>query len=225
MNYHRALRPGFFIPFGNLNGHSMIVRVGITGGIGSGKSTVAAIFETMGIPIYKADDAARRLMNDNAALKENIQQHFGTGAYKNGQLDRAYLATTVFNNQEKLGLLNSFVHPVTIQDGIDWMNRQTTSYAIKEAAIIFESGTQRDLDYIIGVSAPETLRIHRSMKRDHLTREDVKKRMDRQMDDAIKMKLCDTVINNDGQQALIPQVMNIHQILLARAAGNNTVLL
>ena len=187
--------------------------------MGSGKSTVANIFATLGIPVYQADDAAKRLMNEDAQLKELLVKNFGDAVYTNGLLNRAYLAAAVFSNKDKLTLLNSIVHPATISDGEKWMQQQVTPYAIKEAAIIFESGSQQYLDYIIGVYAPVTLRIHRSMKRDNLSREEVAARMDRQMDDAIKMKLCDTVIINDEQQALLPQVIKIHEHLLATAAA------
>jgi dephospho-CoA kinase len=192
----------------------MTTRVGITGGMGSGKSTVAAVFASLGIPVYQADEAAKRLMNENIPLREQLIHHFGDSVYKDGHLNRGYLAETVFGNKEKLALLNSLVHPVTIQDGEAWMARQTSAYAIKEAAIIFETGTQRYLDYVIGVYAPVILRVHRSMKRDGLSREEIVARMDRQMDDDIKMKLCDAVIINDDQQALIPQVMLLHEKLL-----------
>ena len=192
----------------------MTLRVGITGGMGSGKSTVAAVFAVLGIPVYRADDAAKRLMNEDLLLKEQLTSQFGTATYTNGLLNRAYLAATVFSNKEKLAQLNALVHPVTIRDADEWMKKQTTPYAIKEAAIIFESGSQNYLDYIIGVYAPVTLRIYRSMKRDKLSKEEVNARMNQQMDDAIKMKLCDTVIVNDEQQAVIPQVMKIHEQLM-----------
>lgn len=200
----------------------MALRVGITGGMGSGKSTVAAVFATLGIPVYYADDAAKRLMNEDPALAAALKKQFGEAIYTNGRLNRSYLAAEVFNNKAQLALLNSIVHPVTIADGEHWMALQSTPYAMKEAAIIFESGSQRYLDYIIGVYAPVTLRIHRSMKRDQLSREEVNARMNRQMDDAIKMKLCDAVITNDEQQAVIPQVMKIHaQLLLLSAERQN----
>ncbi len=186
--------------------------------MGSGKSTVAAVFASLGIPVYQADDAAKRLMNEDAALIVALKKHFGEATYTSGVLNRSYLAAEVFNNIEKLALLNSIVHPATIADGENWMAQQATAYAVKEAAIIFESGSQRYLDYIIGVYAPVTLRIHRSMKRDQLSREEVDARMNRQMDDAIKMKLCDTVIVNDDQQAVIPQVLKIHEHLVHLSA-------
>lgn len=196
----------------------MTFRVGITGGMGSGKTTVAAIFETLGVPVYRADDAAKRLMNEDPLLKARLMKSFGELTYADGLLNRKYLAAVVFNDAEKLSLLNSLVHPATINDGEKWMQQQTASYAIKEAAIIFESGSQRYLDYIIGVYAPLTLRIHRSMKRSNIPREEVTARMEQQMDDSIKMKLCDTVIINDEQQALIPQVMNIHATITELAS-------
>jgi len=200
----------------------MTLRVGLTGGMGSGKTTVAAVFATLGIPVYSADDAAKRLMNEDESLKAQLIEKFGENTYTNGLLNRAHLAAEVFTDKDKLTLLNSIVHPATIADGEKWMRQQTTPYAIKEAAIIFESGSQRYLDYIIGVDAPVTLRIYRSMKRDHLSKEEVNARLNRQMDDAIKMKLCDFVINNNGQQAVLPQVMALHEQLLTLARKKET---
>ena len=192
----------------------MTLRIGITGGIGSGKSTVAKVFEVLGIPVYYADEAARRVMNEDEEVRKQIIQHFGASAYKNNQLDRAYIGGQVFNNKQKLELMNSLVHPATIRDSENWMSRQTTPYAIKEAAIIFESGTQDQYDYIIGVTAPVSLRILRAMKRDGLTRDQVLARMEKQINDIIKMRLCDFVIYNDEQQAIIPQVIKLHSTLL-----------
>ena len=194
----------------------MCLRIGLTGGIGSGKSTVARVFEILGIPVYYADEAAKRLMNEDEPLKQQIIRHFGATAYKNNLLDRAYLASQVFANKEKLELLNSLVHPATIRDGEQWMQQQTTSYAIKEAALIFESGTQDQLDHVIGVSAPAPLRILRSMKRDGSTREQVIARMSKQIQETIKMRLCDFIIYNDEQQAVIPQVLALHETLISK---------
>jgi len=196
----------------------MSLRIGLTGGIGSGKSTVAKVFETIGIPVYYADDAARRIMNEDEQVRQQIIAYFGPSAYKNNQLDRAYIGSQVFDNKEKLEFMNSLVHPATIRDANTWMARQTTPYAIKEAAIIFESGTQDQYDYIIGVSAPAPLRMLRAMKRDGSSRDQVLARMNRQIQEVIKMRLCDFVIYNDEQQAVIPQVMHLHQQLLDLAA-------
>ncbi|MFT3824464.1 MAG: dephospho-CoA kinase [Chitinophagaceae bacterium] len=192
----------------------MPLRIGLTGGIGSGKSTVAKIFEVLGVPVYYADDVAKDLMNTDTVLQQQIIDNFGTESYKEGKLDRRYIASIVFNDPEKLALLNSFVHPATIRAGEKWMEQQTAPYAVKEAALIFESGSQSELDHVIGVAAPLSLRIHRTMQRDNVTREEVLARMDRQIDERIKMKLCDFVIVNDDQQMLIPQVLELHNTLL-----------
>ncbi len=191
-----------------------MLRIGITGGIGSGKSTVAKVFEVLGIPVYYADDAGKHLMNEDEELKQQVKDHFGDAAYINEQLDRKYLAGIVFNAPEKLQLLNSLVHPATLKDAARWMQQQTGPYAIKEAALIFESGAQEQLDYVIGVNAPAPLRIQRAMHRDNISRDEVLARMNRQIDETIKMRLCDFIIKNDEQELLIPQVMDLHQKLL-----------
>lgn len=194
-----------------------MLRVGITGGIGSGKSTVARVFEVLGIPVYNADTAARRLMNEDESLRQAIRQHFGEESYKDGILNRSYLAARVFDNPEKLALLNSLTHPATIRHAEEWMQRQQSPYTLKEAALIFESGSSAQLDFVIGVYAPQALRIARVTGRDQVSREEVLKRMQRQIDETIKMKLCDAVIINDDQHPVIPQVLTLHQQLLQRA--------
>jgi dephospho-CoA kinase len=194
-----------------------MLRIGITGGIGSGKSTVAKVFEVLGIPVYYADDAAKRMMNEDEELKQKIEQQFGNDIYKNGKLDRKKMADIVFASPEKLKLLNALVHPATIKDAERWMKQQTTPYTLKEAALIFESGAQENLDYVIGVTAPAPLRIQRTMQRDGVSREEVIARMDKQMDETIKMKLCDFVLVNDEQEMLLPQVIALHEKLLTLA--------
>lgn len=196
-----------------------MLRVGLTGGIGSGKSTVAAIFEILGIPVSYADNEAKRLMNEDAGLRDSISREFGAEAYADGTLNRKYLAARVFGDPAKLELLNSLVHPVTIHEGAIWMQEQArrgVPYAIREAALIFEARGAGHLDFVIGVYAPVALRIHRTMQRDHTTREAVQQRMRNQIDEEIKMRLCDAVITNDEQQALIPQVLAIHERLLRK---------
>ena len=194
-----------------------MLKVGLTGGIGSGKSTVASIFEVLGIPVYYADTAAKKLMNEDPDLKEKIIHNFGKNAYTDGCLNRQYIASMVFDNKKKLELLNSLVHPATIHDSEKWMEMQSSLYAIKEAALIFESGSEKDLDYIIGVQAPLPLRIERSMKRDHISKEQVLLRIGKQMDDEEKIKRCDFVIINDEQQLVTPQVIDLHKKLIELA--------
>ena len=197
-----------------------MLRIGLTGGIGSGKSTVAKIFEVLGIPVYYADAAARRLMNEDKELKKNIITHFGKESYVDSQLNRPYIASIVLNDKEKLELLNSLTHPATIRDANIWMQElaesrgQSSLYTIKEAALIFESGSAEHLDRVIGVYSPAPLRIQRTMQRDKITKEEVLQRMNRQMDEDKKMKLCNFVIINDEKQLLIPQVLKLHDKLL-----------
>ncbi len=197
-----------------------MLRIGITGGIGSGKTTVAKIFEVLGVPVYYADDAAKRLMNEDESLKLKLTKVFGSAIYENGSLNRGLLSSIVFNNKEKLDILNTIVHPATIADAERWMEKiskvgkEITAYAIKEAALIFESGAQKKLDYVIGVHAPYKLRLQRAMLRDNLSKEEVESRMDRQMDETRKMNLCNFIITNDEKQMLIPQVVELHQKLV-----------
>src|SRR6185295_2828671 len=138
-----------------------------------GKTTVAQIFEVLGIPVYYADTEAKRLMNQDPVLKEQIITAFGNNMYEKGVLDRVRLGTLVFADAEKLALLNSLVHPATIQDAESWMNSQKTLYVIKEAALIFEGGLDKYFDYVIGVTAPESLRLERTIQRDHSSPENV----------------------------------------------------
>ncbi len=194
-----------------------MLRIGLTGGIGSGKSTVAKIFEVLGIPVYYADTEAKRIMNLDADLKKAILKNFGEEAYSIDGLNNKFIASVVFNDKLKLNLLNSLVHPATMKDGEAWMLRQTTPYAIHEAALIFEAHVNERLDYVIGVSAPEELRIDRAMKRNNASRDEVLKRINHQMNEDEKMKLCDFVISNDEQQLATPQVLAMHDKLLAIA--------
>jgi len=192
------------------------MRIGLTGGIGSGKSTVAQIFEVLGIPVFYADTTAKQLMNKNEQLRARLIQLFGEKTYENNVLNTRHLAEKVFTDSFALEQLNAAVHPVTIAAAEQWFTAQSAPYVIKEAALLFEAGTAAGLDMIIGVYAPQHLRIHRSMKRDGVTREQVLHRMDRQIDEEIKMKLCDVVLVNDEQQLLVQQVLSFHNQLLER---------
>jgi dephospho-CoA kinase len=192
-----------------------MLKIGLTGGIGSGKTTVAHIFEVLGIPVFYADDSAKRLMNEDENLQQQIITHFGEESYVNGKLNRSYLSAVVFSDIEKTKLINSIIHPATIADAELWMSKQTTPYAIKEAALIFEANAEKQLDLIIGVQSPLPIRIERVMQRDNITEEAVLARMQKQMNEEEKMSRCDFVVVNDEKDLLIPQVVALHEKLLA----------
>ena len=194
-----------------------MLKVGITGGIGSGKSVVCQVFHTIGIPVLKADDIARYLMEHNAALMAAISGLFGNDAYLNNKLNRDLISSVVYNNPEKLQQLNALVHPATVNYGKQWIAEQTSPYIIKEAAIFFESGTYTDMDIMIGVFCPLPLRIERAMKRGNTTRDKVESIVAQQMNEDEKMKRCDHIITNDDMTAVLPQVLSLHQVLLQRA--------
>lgn len=199
----------------------MVLKIGLTGGIGSGKSTAAQIFEVLGIPVYYADDEARRLMNEDKELRSEIIKSFGVNSYVNNVLDRKYISSIVFSDPAKLELLNSLVHPATKTDGEKWMRSQTTPYAIHEAALIFEASVNERLDYVIGVSSTEELRIQRVMQRDNVSREEILKRMSRQINEEVKMSRCDFILINDEQQLLIPQILELHHKLIDLSKQKN----
>ena len=197
-----------------------MLKIGLTGGIGSGKSTVAKVFELLQVPVYYADEASKRLYHTDKALMADLKKYFGEDVYTNDQLNRSRLAEMVFNDPQKLELLNSLVHPPTLRDAEEWMLKQTAPYIIKEAALLFESGSVAGLDYVIGVKAPQHIRIKRVMDRDGVTREQVLSRMDKQLDEEIKMRLCDFIIDNSEQQLVIPQVLELHERFLKQAASS-----
>lgn len=194
-----------------------MLKIGLTGGMGSGKTTVSKIFSVLGIPVFYADEAAKAIMNENAALKEGIINLFGKEAYTNNILNRKYISGIVFKDKFKLEQLNALVHPITIAAADEWANAQSSAYIIKEAALMFESPAAANLDYVIGVYAPQHLRLQRVMNRDNVSREAVLARMNNQLDETIKMKLCDFVIVNDEQTAVLPQVLDLHKKFLEMA--------
>ena len=175
----------------------MVLRIGLTGGIGSGKSTVAKIFSTIGIPVFYADVAARDVMNEDVVLKQKIKQIFGDAAYENDLLNRKYIADIVFNDPFKLEQLNAMVHPATISVAHQWMLQQTTPYVIKEAALFFEAGSTEGLDYVIGVYAPQHIRIQRVMQRDNVTRDEVLARMSKQINEEIYATLDEEITKQE----------------------------
>lgn len=192
------------------------MKVGITGGIGSGKTTVCKIFETLGIPVYYADDRAKQLMVDAPLLVASIKGIFGEAAYQaDGALDRAFIAQAAFSDKEKLQRLNAAVHPAVLEDAVHWHNAQNgVPYTLKEAALLIESGGNRLMDRLVVVTAPLALRLARVAARDGVPEAAVKARMDAQMPEEEKIKLADFIIQNDGQHPLVEQVLAIHRRLL-----------
>jgi dephospho-CoA kinase len=196
----------------------MIRQVGITGGIGSGKSVVCRIFKTLGIAIYDADSRAKELMTTDGILIHEIKKEFGNLSYHpDGKLDRSFLARMVFQDDARLKKLNELVHPRVAIDYQHWVEDQKSPYVIREAALLYETGADKLVDFMMVVSAPESVRIARVLKRDvHRTEADVKAIMARQMPEEEKIKRADAVIVNDERQALLPQVLKLHERLLYR---------
>jgi dephospho-CoA kinase len=193
------------------------LQIGITGGIGSGKSTVCKVFELLNIPIYEADSRARWLMNHHPELKQQIKVTFGQAAYTvDNQLDRAYLASQVFTDGDKVKVLNSLVHPKVGEDYLTWVADHAASpYLLNEAALMIESGRYKTLDKLITVFAPLDIRIDRVQKRDpQRSKEEIEAIIQKQITEEEKIALADYVIYNDNQQLVIPQVLAIHQELL-----------
>jgi dephospho-CoA kinase len=191
--------------------------VGITGGIGSGKSTVAKVFEILGIPVYYADDRAKWLMSNNPELKSAISKAFGSQSYLNGILNRSYLSQTVFSDSEKVAKINRLVHPVVALDFKEWANDQKSPYVLKEAALIFETEGHKHLDAVINVSSPLRVRISRIMMRDpHRSEEQINHIINQQLPDETKNELADFVIKNVDNKLLIPQILKIHEQLKDR---------
>lgn len=192
-------------------------QVGLTGGIGSGKTLVCSIFEKLGVPVYHADEAARRLMNSDARLMEGIRKMFGNQAYGREGLNRHFLAGLVFGDEERLSGLNGLVHPAVREDFKSFAGRHTdAAYVIEEAAILFESGAGKEMDLTILVYAPQEIRIKRVMERDGVSREDVLKRMGHQLSEEKLLKMADHRLLNDGTAMILPQVIELHNQILNR---------
>lgn len=189
--------------------------VGLTGGIGSGKSTVAAMFKELDVPVYNSDDRAKYLMNTSIDIKEKLIALLGDEAYENGQLNRPYIAKEVFNDSELLTNLNGIVHPVVRQDFLAWTEEQDACYVIQETALLFENNSQDLYDQIIVVTAPVELRISRVLDRDNSTREQVMSRINNQLDDEIKIKSSNFVIENIDLERTSSTVLQVHASILA----------
>lgn len=198
------------------------LEVGITGGIGSGKSTVAGLFRCLGIAIYDADSHAKRLMTTDGNLVRQIREEFGELSYSaEGQLNRAYLASSVFSNPEKVKRLNKLVHPAVAADYRHWQAEQSGPYSLKEAALLLQAAAAPFAGKVIVVTAPEKIRISRVMQRDRRTEQETRDIMNRQLSESDMLTRADHVINNDGREALIPQVLAIHRKLSSTGTTEN----
>lgn len=189
--------------------------VGLTGGIGSGKTIVSEVFKNIGIPVYNSDIEAKILMNTDSDIINKLKMIFGYDIYNSeNQLDRKKLADLIFNNKDKLNTVNSIVHPPVKKHFQIWISKQNSLYVIKEAAILFESGTYKYVDKIITVSSPLSLRIKRLILRDNSNKEKIMERIKNQLNDEYKIKNSDFVINNNNEELILPQILSIHNNLL-----------
>lgn len=182
--------------------------MGLTGSIGSGKSTVAKVFLSMGIPVYFSDHKAKQLYWKDS-VKEKVKQLFGDEVFSGHQIDVNALARVAFANSDKLNKLNQIIHPLVAEDFDQWTEQQNTKAVIQESALVFEAGLKDRFDFVITVSAPMDLRIQRVMLRDQLSKDQVMKRMVHQWPDQEKVKRADFVIVNDGKQLLVPQILQL----------------
>lgn len=192
-----------------------MIKLGVTGGIGSGKSTVCEIFRLLGVPIYEADAEARILQNSHPQIVSELKQVFGDDIYDDtNQLKRKKLASLVFGNPELLAKLNQIVHPKVRKHFLDWLESHKTSpYIVYEAAILFESGFYRNMDKILLVTAPEALRISRVIARDTVTEAEVRRRIGNQLPEDEKRRLADAILDNNNQQLLIPKIVELDRNL------------
>lgn len=190
--------------------------IGLTGGIGSGKTTIAHFFSDLGIPVYIADKEAKALMNRSKVIRRKLIQLFGEQAYIDGQLNRSFIAQRIFSNKSLLSKMNAIVHPKVASHFRQWVKKQEAPYVIKEAAVIFENQLQSQYDLIITVVAKEKNRVKRVMQRDGSTEERVKAIIKNQLSDEEKIKRSDFVIENNNLKEAEEQVLHIHQIILEK---------
>ncbi len=193
-----------------------MLKIGITGGIGSGKTFVAQIFEKLHISVYFSDKEARRLMNENSEIQEKLLKLLGKESYDmEGHLNKKYLADRIFRDKDLIQKVNSIVHPVVRQDFNQWAEEQESKYVLQESAILFEIGADKLVDKMIIVTAPVELRIRRVMQRDQISKEAVLQRMKNQWKQDKKQKLADFIIRNTEEEMLMPQIIKLHNYLLS----------
>ncbi len=190
-----------------------MLKIGITGGMGSGKTTCCEIFSSLGVAVYNADMRGKFILQENEKAKEKLLNYFGKDVFDSkGILDRKKLAAIVFNNTEKLRILEGIVHPAVQEDFADFVRQNfTAKYIVKEAALLFESGTYKELDKIIVVDAPLEVRLNRIMERDHISRDEIMARIEKQWSDEKKLLMADYIIQNDDKELLLPQILKLHE--------------
>ncbi|MDF4222083.1 dephospho-CoA kinase [Maribacter sp. M208] len=191
-----------------------MITIGLTGGIGSGKSTVASMFKDLGVPVYDSDQRAKHLMNSSKAIHDQLVELLGEEAFLDGKLNRPFIASKVFNDKNLLAKLNDIVHPVVREDFVAWAKNQNARYVIQETALLFENKSQALYDEVILVTAPKEVRIGRVLARDNTTRAQVEARMDNQLEDKIKLELANFVIENIDLEITKEKVLQVHASIL-----------
>jgi dephospho-CoA kinase len=197
------------------------VKIGVTGGIGSGKTSVCRVFNVLGIPVFSADSEAKRIMDSDPLVMDQVRSIAGKDVYSRGFLDRSELASIIFNDEKRLGEINKLVHPVIFTNFRKWAEGSQAPYVIMEAAILFESNASESVDKIITVIAPLEERIERVTRRNLLDREQVLERVRNQIDDQYKIKHSDWVINNSENEMIIPAILKIHEEIIEMIKNNN----
>lgn len=197
-----------------ITGRKSVIKLGVTGGIGSGKTSVCRVFNVLGIPVFYADQEAREIMENEDGIIRRINTITGKNLYRDGSLNRKELATLIFNNNVLLEKVNALVHPVVVDHFNKWEKEQSSPYVIMEAAILFESGASKYMDRIATIIAPKEERVERAVQRSGLSKEQVLERMRNQMDDDERVKLSDYVIHNSENDMIIPSILKIHELIL-----------
>lgn len=200
-----------------------MLKIGITGGIGSGKSTVAKVIETLSYPVFYADNEAKNILDSNPIVMKKLIEHFGGGIYRESKIDRKKLAELVFNNKENIEIVNNIVHPEVRNQFKKWAERQNKALVFNEAAILFETGTYKQYDKNIIVVADQSTRIERVLKRDNISRDEVIKRINNQWKDEVKIPLADYIVKNDNQKPILIQIENIIQDLIMIEGENQLI--
>jgi dephospho-CoA kinase len=192
-----------------------MIVVGLTGGIGSGKSTIAAMFRELGVPVYNSDERAKLLMNTSKKIRKQLVELLGKKAFLDDKLNKTFIAKKVFNDADLLEQLNHIVHPVVRKDFLKWAKKQDTAYVIQETALLFENNAQDLYDTVILITAPKELRLERVLSRDETSKEQIIARMNNQLDDENKLELANLVIENIDLKSTALKVLKVHEAILA----------